>query len=68
MAKTETEEWSNWVVCKDEQWLDKWYIKRWIDIIDIKTCHEVVKWDICSSNAGTCTYTDEEELRYILLY
>ena len=68
MAKTETEEWSNWVVCKDEQWLDKWYIKRGTDLKDITICYKIIKWDTCSSNADTCTYTDEEELRYILLY
>ena len=68
MAKTEVEGWSNRVVCKNGQWLDKWYIKEWTDLKDIHTCQSFKKWNICSSNNYECTYTDEDELRYILLY
>ena len=68
MTKTETEEWSNWVVCKNSNWLENWYIKRGVDIKDIQTCQTITKWDTCTSNAISCTYTDEEELRYIILY
>ncbi len=66
MAKTETEERSNRVVCKNGQWLDKWYIKNDTDLKEVKPCYTVTKWNTCSASA--CTYTDEEELRYILIY
>ena len=68
MAKTEIEWWSNWVVCESGSWLDKWYIQEWTDISKIQTCTSFKKWNTCSSNNTTCYYTDEEELRYILLY
>jgi len=68
MAKTESEEWSNRVVCKNGQWLSNWYISEGIDLKNIQTCMEFTKWYTCSSNTNKCTYTDEEELRYILLY
>ena len=68
MAKTEVKSWSNRVVCKNGQWLDKWYIQEWTDLKDIQTCQTITKWNTCSSNNYECTYTDEEELRYILLY
>ena len=68
MAKTETEWWSNRVVCKNGQWLDDWYITHSTDLAKIKTCQTITKWNTCSSNNYECTYTDEEELRFILLY
>ena len=68
MANTEVEWWSNRVVCKNGQWLNKWYISEGTDLKDIHTCREFTKWNTCSSNADMCTYTSEEELRYILLY
>ena len=68
MANTEVEWWSNRVVCKNGQWLNKWYIQEGTDLKDIHTCQSFKKWSTCSSNNYECTYTDEEELRYILLY
>ena len=68
MANTEVEWWSNRVVCKNGQWLNKWYISEGTDLKDIHTCREFTKWNTCSSNADMCTYTSEDELRYILLY
>lgn len=68
MAKTETEGKSNRVVCKNGQWVDDWYITYDTDLAKIYICKNITKWTICSSNAANCTYTDEEELRYILLY
>ncbi len=68
MAKTEAEGWSNRVVCKDWNWLDKWYIANSTDMTKIQPCLNITKWDTCSSNAETCTYTDNDELRYILMY
>lgn len=66
MAKTETEWWSNWVVCENGQGLDKWYITNTTDLREVKLCSTLTKWNTCSASA--CTYTDEGELRYILLY
>ena len=68
MAKTEVEGGSNWVVCKNGQWVNGWYITNDTDLAKITICRSVTKWNTCSSNSETCTYTDEEELRYILLY
>lgn len=68
MANTEVEWWSNRVVCKNGQWLSKWYISEGTDLKDIHICREFTKWNTCSSNADKCTYTDEDELRYILMY
>ena len=67
-GKTETKEWSNRVVCKSGHWLNNLYISDDTDIKSIQTCKKIIKWGTCSSNADTCTYTDEEELRYILVY
>ena len=68
MTKTEAEWSSNWVVCKEWNWLDKWYIVNDTDISKIKICWNLTKWDTCSANSETCTYTDDDELRYILMY
>ena len=68
MAKTEVEWWSNWVVCKNAAWVDAGYITNDTDIAKIKRCSSFTKWNICSSNSDICSYTDEDELRYILIY
>ena len=65
MAKTEWDWWSNWVVCKDGSWLDDWYITNDTDINEIKLCKKVKQWETCSSM--DCTYTIDDELRYIHL-
>ena len=65
MAKTE-EEWSNWVVCKDKTWSENWYITNNSDIESLTPCYYLSKWESCSIKE--CTYTDEDELRYILTY
>jgi hypothetical protein len=67
MANTETESWSNWVVCDNKNMgLKNWYITNDTDLMDIKVCTEFKKWNSCS--ASTCTYTSEDELRYIVIY
>ena len=66
MAKTEVEWWSNWVVCENKSWLENWYITNDTDLKDIKPCVGITKWDSCS--AKNCTYTNRDELRYILIY
>jgi len=66
MAKTEVEWWSNWVVCENKSWLENWYITNDTDLKDINPCAGITKWDSCS--AKNCTYTNRDELRYILIY
>lgn len=63
MANTETEAWSNWVVCSDGNWLDKWHITNDTDFDKIYLCDEVTEWESCS--VSTCTYTSKDQLRYI---
>jgi len=69
MAKTEIEWGSNRVVCKNWTWLDKWYIVNDTDLKDINVCyHGISKWNSCWINEWFCTYTDDDELRYITIY
>ena len=68
MAKTEVEWWSNRVVCKDWNWLNKWYLANSTDIAKIQLCNTISKWDSCGINEGNCTYTNNDELRYIMIY
>ena len=70
MAKTETEWWSNWVVCDTSHGLTGGYISSGTDLKNIQTCQTLTKststW--CSSNTVDCVYKETEQLRYILLY
>jgi hypothetical protein len=69
MANTEIEWGSNRVVCKNWTWLDKWYIVNDTDLKDIKPCYySISKWSSCWINEWVCTYTDDDELRYIVIY
>ena len=71
MAKTETEWWTNWVVCSGASDETKWKIKTGFDLKDIQTCQTLTKVNDdsqCASNTGECKYTTTSELRYILLY
>lgn len=68
MANTEVPWRSNWLVCKDWTWLNKWYIDNETDIAKIQLCTTVTQWNSCEINEWNCTYTSEDELRYIMLY
>ena len=68
MAKTEVEWSSNRVVCKGKEWLKNGYINNNTDLAKVKLCRNLTKWDTCSSNWDECTYTDQDELRYIIMY
>ena len=71
MAKTETEWWTNWVVCSWAGQENKWKITTGYDLKDIQTCQTLTKVNTdgeCVSNTGECKYTTTSELRYILLY
>ncbi len=68
MAHTEVEWWSNWIVCDWEKNLKNWYIDNNTDIAKIHPCNYIVKGDTCWINKDYCTYTNEDELRYITLY
>lgn len=66
MANTEVEWSSNWVVCKNKSWLENWYITNNTDMKNINLCQRLTKWESCS--AKNCTYTNDDELRYMLMY
>jgi hypothetical protein len=64
MAKTESANSSNWVVCENGEGIIVW----WTDLGDIKKCESIVKWDSCSNYNWNCTYTDNSQLRYLLIW
>jgi len=66
MAKQETAWNSNWVVCDNKSWLENWYITNDTDLANIKLCNKVEEWNSCSTSK--CTYTNDDELRYIVIY
>ena len=66
MAKTENEWWSNWVVCENKSWLENWYITNDTDLRYVTPCSDVKEGNSCSAKA--CTYTNKDQLRYILIY
>lgn len=79
MAKTEVEWWSNWLYCWD--WDNQWKITENTDIADasqVKLCTSFTKvaeseTDNCSlslwdDSDGDCTYSKDEQLRYLLVY
>ena len=76
MAKTEVEWSSNWVVCASnkenpgdtDKVLGQWRIAKDQDLKDVKTCTSFSKGDTCGIANQVCSYTDEAQLRYILMY
>ena len=68
MAKTDSEAWSNWVVCENKLWLKIWYIESDTDLKNVKPCDVLSKWSSCSNSDWFCTYTSTDQLRYILMY
>lgn len=64
MAKTDTEDSSNWVVCDNNEWK----ITTETDLADIKICNTVSEWNSCSNSNWVCSYTSPDQLRYILVY
>ena len=62
MARPQTEDYSNWVVCPDNK---QWYIGLWTDIATLTLCESISAWDICQNSGGICTYTSDEQLRLI---
>lgn len=65
MAKTEIPWGSNWVVCNNS---NEWKITSQTDLANIKLCDTISKWDTCSNSNRYCTYSSDDELRYILRY
>lgn len=64
MAKTDSTNSSNWVVCENGEGVIAW----WTDLKDIKPCQSIVKWDSCSNYNWNCTYKDNSQLRYVLIW
>ena len=67
MAKTETEWNSNWVYCSGWS-LTWWEIKNDTDIRNIKLCTKVTQSGSCTTNNSDCTYINDSQLRYIVVY
>ncbi len=65
MANMEVEWGSNWVVCENNK---QWYINNDTDLSNIKLCNTISKWNTCSNYNWQCTYTNTDQLRYVLLY
>ena len=83
MAKTEVEWSSNWIVCGSQSEHEAgsdagktslqtyWIFNVWVDLKHVVTCSEFDKKTDGScqmDGSWKCTYTDEESLRYILVY
>ena len=73
MAKTETEWWSNWVVCNQAHVGELTWgkINSNQDLKFVQTCQTLTKVNDasqCLSNSADCKYYETAELRYILLY
>ena len=74
MAKTEIEWWSNWVVCNSWTYRNtlQWgVINSGNDLSKISICTSFVKTGssgTCSVTWWICTYKEDWELRYILIY
>ena len=69
MAKTEVAWWSNWVYCGTAP--HKWQIKANDDLKNIVPCETIVKSGTTSCTVrtwGTCYYSDDGQLRYIVSY
>ena len=69
MSKTEVEWGSNRVVCKNATTVNSWKIAPNEDLWKLHLCTSMEKvstW--CQSNTANCTYNEDWELRYILLY
>ena len=74
MAKTEVAWWSNWVVCmntgSNSNTIRTWALTSGLDVKSLKLCTSLnYQKDNCSNDYNwNCTYADETELRYVMLY
>lgn len=75
MAKTEVEWWSNRVVCTgdDVTVMDgygDWFINKGSDLWTLQLCTSLTKTTDknCWNTGGTCYYSEDWQLRYVLLY
>lgn len=67
MAQTEVAWGSNWVVCSGAA-NSVGQIAAAADLTSIQPCSSLEKKSPCSNNSGSCTYENESQLRYIVLY
>ena len=73
MARTEVEWSSNRVVCdsgSETRDITHWFITSTDDLSQIHLCTSVIQWTECKTNPDDwkCTYTENGQLRYILMY
>lgn len=70
MAKTEVAWWSNWVYCGAGT--GNWEITSSVDVSSLNICQTVEKYtdgtSWCIANTGTCKYSQDEQLRYLITY
>ena len=72
MAKTEIEWWSNWIYCWDSATTitsDTDISAKWTTPFQL--CTSFIKDDngsTCQNNKGECTYSKDDQLRYIVTY
>ena len=67
MAKTEVEWWSNWIVCGTQTW----NFTQGQDLRDWQSCTTFTKDDAatqCTISNWSCTYQNDWQLRYVLVY
>ena len=74
MAKTETADASNRIVCDGEKNIDNWYITSSTDLNNIQKCTSLIKSNSCFRdnqwriNSQKCYYSNENQLRYLLTF
>ena len=68
MAKTEVVWWSNWVVC--ETWnTNNGKLSNTTDLSnDVTLCKDIIKGSCSNDTNGTCSYENDSQLRYLLVY
>ena len=65
LAKTNTLNWSNWVVCGNWEWV----IEPNYDISNLNECNSLINSSKCSNDGKwNCTYNSNDQLRYIDRY
>jgi hypothetical protein len=68
MTRTETADASNRITCDGEKNLNNWYITNSNDLKEIQICTKIIKSNSCYRDNQKCYYSDENQLRYLLIY
>lgn len=68
MTRTETADASNRITCDGKKNLNNWYITNSNDLKEIQICTKIIKSNSCYRDNQKCYYSDENQLRYLLIY